>query len=324
MYKIYCSLTCLAMLILTSISYSQNLYNGPESVAFDTLNNRYLVSNVRNGTIVQVDSTGTQSYFATDLGACLGNCIAGDTFYVTNGNAVLGYDLTNDQLVMIVESSALRNLDGMTTDTSGYLYVLKTIEPVRIFKIDISNQTFSTFVSSGLTPFAQDLIFDKRSNRILVATWAANHPIQAVNLLDSTISTVITDSPGLYDGITMDADGFVYAASHNGGNIYMWDSSFSGSPRIISTGHIQPAGLDYNIRDNILAVPNFAGNTVDFIPCNIPALGLHGWTIDDSAGDGDGHADPGETGEITVTISNMAWDAHDVTGAVIDRPAMQP
>ena len=40
---------------------------------------------------------------------------------------------------------------------------------------------------------------------------------------------------------------------------------FSLPPEIVSTGHNNPAGLHYNIYDNILAVPNHDGGTVDFL-----------------------------------------------------------
>ncbi len=47
--------------------FSQNLLNNPESVVFDVAHNRYLVSNWGDGTIVQIDSIGVQSYFSISL-----------------------------------------------------------------------------------------------------------------------------------------------------------------------------------------------------------------------------------------------------------------
>ncbi len=64
----------------------------------------------------------------------------------------------------------------------------------------------------------------------------------------------------------MDQFGNVYLASHAGpGRIIKYDSELTGDHEVISTGHDEPAGLHYNKQDNILAVPNFGGSTVDFI-----------------------------------------------------------
>ena len=58
-------LTLSSLLILFSVNElcAQNLLNRPESVVFDSVYNRYLVSNWTNGSIVQIDSNGVQDYF---------------------------------------------------------------------------------------------------------------------------------------------------------------------------------------------------------------------------------------------------------------------
>lgn len=50
---------------LSPCSYAQNLLNNPESVVFDAPRDRYIVSNWGDGSIIQIDSNGTQSYFST-------------------------------------------------------------------------------------------------------------------------------------------------------------------------------------------------------------------------------------------------------------------
>ncbi len=45
----------------------QNLLNNPESVVFDQLRCRYLVSNWGDGNIVSIDSLGNQAFFLTSL-----------------------------------------------------------------------------------------------------------------------------------------------------------------------------------------------------------------------------------------------------------------
>ncbi len=56
---------CLLLLAFPITLTAQNLLYNPESVVFDSVRNRYIVSNWGDGAIVQIDSTGVQSYFNT-------------------------------------------------------------------------------------------------------------------------------------------------------------------------------------------------------------------------------------------------------------------
>jgi PKD repeat protein len=76
----------------------------------------------------------------------------------------------------------------------------------------------------------------------------------------------------------MDEYGNTYAASHNGGQIVRYDSTFV-SEELISSGHVEPAGLDYNSTYKILAIPNFGGHTIDYISpfLDLTAEATSGW-----------------------------------------------
>ncbi len=257
---------------------SENLLNQPESAAFDSTHNLYLVSNYGDGSVVQINANGTQDYFITGLGKCLGNHIAGNTLYVsvkdysgvTGGVGVLGINLTTAQIEFSIAITSATTLDGIASDTSGYLYVIETSG--KIFKIAISSQNYSLYISSGLAGFPQDCIYDEVNNRLIVVAAASYAPIQSVNLEDSTISTVVVPPFGSMDGITIDQYRNIYVATHQGGCVYRYDSAFNNPPQLISSGHNGPAGPHYNKRDNILAVPNFYFNSVDLIPVSLSSV----------------------------------------------------
>ncbi len=257
---------------------SGNFLNQPESAAFDSTRNLYLVSNYGDGSVVQISANGTQDYFITGLGKCLGNHIAGNTLYVsvkdysgvTGGVGVLGINLTTAQIEFSVAITSATTLDGIASDTSGYLYVIETSG--KIFKIAIGSQNYSLYISSGLAGFPQDCIYDQVNNRLIVVAAASYAPIQSVNLEDSTISTVVVPPFGSMDGITIDQYRNIYVATHQGGCVYRYDSAFNNPPQLISTGHNGPAGPHYNKRDNILAVPNFYSNSVDLIPVSLSSV----------------------------------------------------
>ena len=76
----------IGILAIPLTAESQNLLNNPESVVFDSLQNRYLVSNWGNGAIVEIDSTGAQSYFSVALAHVAGLHIVGDTLWAASNN----------------------------------------------------------------------------------------------------------------------------------------------------------------------------------------------------------------------------------------------
>jgi hypothetical protein len=253
--------------LVTATAVGQNLLSQPESVAFDTLNNRYLVSNVGDAAIIQIETDFvTQSYYKTALGRyCLGNQIVNDIFFVTvYPSYIKGYDLSTDELVADLVIPTAINLDGMAADTSGNLYVVDT-QNRRIYKILLSDYSYSTFVQ-GLSISPQDIAFDPIENRLLVCYYSAGATIDEISLPTGTRTVAVTTTMGSFDGITNDGQGNTFVATHNqGGRVYMFNSDFTNPPTLITTLPTEPSGLDYNKRDKILAIPSFYDNRIDFL-----------------------------------------------------------
>lgn len=259
----YLSLIGLTVCIFSNVS-AQNLLNGPESVAFDTVYNRILVSNALDGAIVEIDENMNQSYFTTGHDQCGGNQIVGDAIYVTVPHGVLGFDLATADMVFDISFPTYGHPDGFTADTSGFLYAVDTWG--RIIKIDPTDTSYSIFVQGSISPSLQDIIFDEINNRILAVAFTPNSPIFSINLEDSTVTEVAVTPFGNMDGISRDQFGNTYVSTYyNYGGVYRYDPDFTDPPELISSPHNGPAGPDYNRRENILAVPNFYSNSISLI-----------------------------------------------------------
>ena len=109
-------LTLIFSSIFSYVARAQSLYNNPESVVYDSVRNRYLVSNVGGGNIVQVNSDGSTSYFSTVLTRTLGMVIIGDTLYVADITGVVGFDLSTSQRIRTIPISGMDILNDITTD----------------------------------------------------------------------------------------------------------------------------------------------------------------------------------------------------------------
>jgi sugar lactone lactonase YvrE len=255
-------------LALSANCLCQNLLNNPESIVYDSLYNRYLVSNWGNGNIIQIDSNGVQNYFNTYFDHIAGLHIVGNTLYAASNLSasagLIGIDLSTADTVTNLKIPGMQLLNDITSDTSGNLYITEYYGH-KIYKVRIIDQSYSTFVDSGLNS-PNGILFDERNNRLLVMSEGSlNAPIISVNIEDSTIYNVVFTGLYLTDGLAEDNEGNIYVSSWSSNAVYRYDTTFSNPLELISSGHHGPADIFFNKRHNILAVPNFNSNSVDFI-----------------------------------------------------------
>jgi len=220
----------LAMALLFSLpAAAQNLLNGPESVVYDSLDDRYLASNYNTGHIVVIDNEGNQDYFVLNGYCRNGLHIVGNTVYAAcKDRGVKGFDLTSRELVMHVNIEGMINLNDIASDTSGNLYV-SDVYASKIFKIRLDNESYTTFVDCGNTP-PNGLYFDAANNRLLVATYMTSAPIQQINLADSSVTTLVNTGYSDLDGITADNAGNLFFSTWQTHSVYRYDSTLTNPP----------------------------------------------------------------------------------------------
>jgi len=264
----------LFMILISSVLLGQNLLNQPESVVYDSLYNRYLVSNWGSGDVVQIDSTGIQSVFIDNEHCYAGLHIKDNVLYVACRQfGVKGFSLETNENVLDIYISGATNINDITSDNSGNLYVSYPTGD-KIFKINIATEECWTFVEEGLD-VPNGLFFDEINNRLLVVSYRLNTSIQEVNLADSTALVVL--SPGLhnFDGITQDNEGNYYISSWQSNRVYKFNNMFSGSYEIFSNHNDDPADIFFDKVNNVLAVPLFFTNQIEFIE-TVTDIGISG------------------------------------------------
>ncbi|MEE9553513.1 MAG: T9SS type A sorting domain-containing protein, partial [candidate division Zixibacteria bacterium] len=229
-----------------------------------SVNNRYLASNWLTGHIVAIDSEGNQSYFVTNEYCKNGLHIEGNTvFAACIDQGIKGFDLSDTSLVMHVMIDGMINLNDITSDTSGNIYVTD-VYGSKIYKIRLSDQNYSVFADNGIV-YPNGIYFDERHNRLLLVSFRHNSPIQAINLQDSSVTTIVNTGRNNLDGITEDNEGNIYFSSWGTSSIYMFDSTFTYPPELYYTNSGGPADIYYNKQDYVLAVPVMNYNYVEFI-----------------------------------------------------------
>jgi len=283
MSKAMVLLTGVILMLTPLVATGQNLLNEPESVVYDPLYDRYLVSNWADGNIIAIDMDGNQSVFCTLTGANLaGLHIDGEILFAAANNGVnpglTGINLHTGEIIKVIYIAGQSTINGIVTDSSGYLYVTEWDYYI-IFKVDFDAGTYTTFVNTELDQ-PNGMSFDAANNRILVtSSLSAGQPIKAVSLKDSTVSTIISTGITSLDGLTRDPFGNCYFSSWDTDAVHAYDSNFTNPANVISSGHTNPADIFYDRYHHVIAVPNFDANRLDLINPHVSMSSDQYWGI---------------------------------------------
>lgn len=263
-------ITLLIVVLVNSMSLkAQNLLNQPEHVTYDSVHQRYLVTNYGNGNIISIDLEGNQQVAISGITKCLGIHIVDTVIYVSAGKNLYSFDYNTFEAKDTFLLNVFNWVDGMIDDGNGHLFLAENSG--KVHKFNLTSHEDEIIVSSGLPQYPQDLAYDRVTNRLFLVSWAYQAPIVAIDLKDNSVTNIIETNSGSYDGIVIDTAGNLYVTSWLfNGRVYEWEKPYTGSPVIQYEGLSGPAGLFLDIKENKLIVPNFNGNSLSYISITEP------------------------------------------------------
>ena len=264
------------VLFITKALFAQ-AYNEPESVVYDAANDRALVSNKGNSDIISVPRLNPTNLSIFNTGAAssmrgitiVGNALwgAGTANNSPNQN-LYSFDINTGIIIKSIWLASGVFLNDVTADADGMIWVSDDNHDM-IYRVNPQTGGYSDRTFDG----ANGLLFDVANNRVLYTddTPATSSQISTIDLATNTSSVLITNPNfQVLDGLTVDHLGNYYVSSWSTNEFYRYDPNFTSSV-VASTGHNGvnhngPADIFYDQVNNVLAVPNFTANTVDFIP----------------------------------------------------------
>ena len=253
----------LIMLSLLSVnSVRADLLNQPEGIVYDSLYNRYLVSNWADGKVIAVDSVGDQTTFISGLVHCAGLHIVDTILYVASNNRnVVAINLNTAAIIAYVPL-ATNGVHDVASDSDGMIYATNWSTGA-IHKIDPTTWATSFHVSFGLTnPLG--IMFDEPNSRFIVIGFNQSN-IYAVDWVSGAISTIATTSFGDLDDIVKDNDGNFYISTWESQSVWRYEPTFTEPAVFIANGFGTMTDLCYNPEKNILGVTHYANHTYDLI-----------------------------------------------------------
>jgi hypothetical protein len=238
-------------------------FNSPESVEYDGPHHRWIVGNNGAGTVSsfypQASSVVPFSTGAAMTTGPHGIEILNGVVYCCDGANIKGYDITTGSPVFNLNCGATF-LNGITSDGVSTLFATD-FSAKKIYRIVPANNHYNIMASLAKTP--NGILYDGANNRCVFVTWNANAPIQAISLIDSTVTTLTTTTYTSFDGVTRDQAGYWYASCWGNNSLIRWSPSFT-SPTVVMTGLNSPADIVINTAGDSIAIPNSGGTTVVF------------------------------------------------------------
>jgi sugar lactone lactonase YvrE len=262
-------------------------FQTPEAVRYDADLDIYFVSNI-NGFPSAPDGNGFISRLGPDgalldtafirggvngvvLNAPKGMTVVGDTLWVTDIDAVRGFNKRTGAPVASVDFAAqgAQFLNDIATGPDGALYVTDSglrIDssgmthpgPDRVFRLG-PDRTMTTAAQGDTLGGPNGITWDPVAGRFLIVPLAAGSVFGWAP--GDSLPAVITTGPGVYDGVERLADGRFLISSWADSSVYTLDSTAALVRYIV--GVPSPADIGLDTRRNRVAIPIFTENRVE-------------------------------------------------------------
>jgi len=226
-------------------------YSSPESAVYDSVGNRWIVSNAGRGTIVERSAAGEVREFATNLAGPKGLCIVGDTLYITDETRIRGYRLSTRAALFNIAVDGSSFLNDAAAD-DDFLYVSEMVRH-RIYRMNLESHQVEAWVTNGVAS-PNGLYFDGENNRLIVVSMRDNSPIQQIDVSDASVNTIANTDLDDLDGIARDGNGNYYISSWGSNAVYRFPVDFS-NQEMLEDGYDGPADIFYDRVNDILAIP---------------------------------------------------------------------
>ncbi|MCX7744882.1 MAG: T9SS type A sorting domain-containing protein [Flavobacteriales bacterium] len=246
-------------------------YSGPESCEYDYSNNRWLVGNKNNGTVVARYSNGSLSVFCSGMNSGpYGIEILGNTLYCCyGGGKIRGYNLNDGSQVFDLNLGG-QFLNGITSDGDSILYITDFSDSA-IYALNVNTLQYGMITKVPRKP--NGIIYDGTNQRCIFVTWGTGASIMELNLNDSSVTTLVNTPYNNLDGITRDGNGNFYISAWSNQSVIRYSSNLT-NPTIVASGLSNPADIFYNVLQDTLGIPNSGtANNLVLIGFGTPTTG---------------------------------------------------
>ncbi len=268
------SMVKILIVVLSFITFTNLFsqeYSQPKSIVYDAPRERYLISNKLSGQILALNSSNELSVFIdAQLTEPRGMIIINDSLYVADLGNLVCFDLNtgNPNYTYTVEGAT--KIVDIANDSDNYIF-MTDITQRKIFVYNISDKSILSYALQQIEKPECIIYYD---NKLYMTNYWEEAQIIVFDLTSWSEETRYDFSNYKYfDGITKDNDGNLYIAcwgdmmvSEGIGKILKCSMNDINNLTEFRSGFSAPSDIYFNSVKNELAIPNYTGNSVDFIP----------------------------------------------------------
>ena len=232
-------------LTILSVSFLQSQeLSSPESIVWDPITGRYLVSNAGDGLLRAIDTNGESSLYGLEAKASHGLLIQGDRLYACYRTTVRAYDLSTEALVDVYSVPGAKFLNGICADDFDQLYLTDfTTKAIHRVSLDTDGDMRSASTWKRLDRIPNGIAYDSNNDELLVLTWGSDAEIFCI---DRETARIKMREPSGYDnleGILID-DGEIFVSAWSPAAILHFEHGLKeGAEELVIDDLEKPTGL---------------------------------------------------------------------------------
>ncbi len=248
------------VILITLIFGKSRTLSRPESIVFDEINERYLISNVGSGSIAVMDMKGKiQPFIDSGMTNPRGLFLKHPYLYVADNTVIHAIDLMNKRIVATYPIEGSVMLNDIAGDGSGSLYVTDT-EANCLFIFNPDSKGLQK-ISNPLLIKPNGLVYDSPRHQMLIVGAGNQASILIYDIRSQEISTFKETVYSQLDGIAIDDLGRIFFSSWKEEMIIMIPQEQNRFEPLIKN-IISPADFIYNRRTNELLIPQMKKNKI--------------------------------------------------------------
>lgn len=207
------SIAALALIVLVMFIITQfGTLRGPESITWDEMGKRFLVSNTLGKNIVSMDPKGKfSSFLDKGLKAPRGIIARANNLFIADIDRVHIVDLEKAKITTSIPITGAKMLNDIALDKLGYIYVTDTAANA-VFIINPHNKDVDKIVSP-LLKSPNGIIYDMPRDQMLIVGFTKQSPILSLNTRDKSMNPFMDSIYSELDGIAIDDLGRIYFSS---------------------------------------------------------------------------------------------------------------
>ncbi len=258
-------LVVLTIVIILLIG-SRTSLKGPESIAFDPSNGRFLISNTLGKNILSQDAGGKLSVFMDKaFKAPKGILVDLPYLYVADMDILHIIDIPSVKIVSSVKIEGALNLNDIAIDDKGLIYITDTTAN-SIFLYDSKKQS-QTVIKNALLTAPNGIVFDAPRKQMLIVCFMDKSPIISLNTNTRKVEVFMNTVYNELDGIAIDELGRIYFSSWKERAIFVIPQE-QNRYEVFRRDLRSPADIYYHQADSKLMVPLWEKNKVVSFPLN--------------------------------------------------------